>query len=100
MTRKFVIPDPHRYRISECGQYIIEKGTDDYGVPYYVVWRYVKQVVSFPTSKEAAAHVTTLETEAAEAWRKAWPDLVKSGAAIPADGATNESALRSEPAPE
>ncbi len=40
---QFLTPDPNRYRISECGNYIIEKFQTKTGA-FYGVWEY-KQVL-------------------------------------------------------
>lgn len=49
---EFVAPDSKRYRISDCGRYLIEKmqcGTDT----LYCIWSYTTQAGGYPSFDEA-----------------------------------------------
>lgn len=49
----FTIPDCRRYRISDCGQYIIEKRRDKKGDPVYVLWSYTEEETGFDSLDDA-----------------------------------------------
>jgi hypothetical protein len=72
LNMKFEIPDPTKYRISDCGMYLIEKlqlGSDP---PVYAVWEYKRVLYGLPTSEEAVAAIKNREADHQEREAKYW----------------------------
>lgn len=63
---EFLAPDPSRYRISDCGRYLIEKimcGNE----PLYCVWQYNTQRGGYKSMEECQEAIMTREFHRFEA---------------------------------
>lgn len=60
VTMQFTAPDPQRYRISDCGRYIIEK-INLGNKPVYCVWSYSTQAGGYDSFEEARAGIMERE---------------------------------------
>lgn len=61
---QFEVPDPKRFRLSNCGMYVLEKiPAKEGGAPSYVVWEF-KRVIGGVTSATQAIAIIQAREEA------------------------------------
>jgi hypothetical protein len=63
---KFSAPSPERYRISDCGRYLVEK-ISCAGKPVYCLWEYVTQRGGFDSMEDCKNAAMTKEFHRFEA---------------------------------
>lgn len=69
---EFSIPDPAKFRISDCGMYLIEKIQLGQETPVYAVWEYKRVLYGLPTAEDAIAAIKNREGDRREAEEKYW----------------------------
>lgn len=69
---KFVSPDPTRFKISDCGMYLIEKVQVGLETPVYSVWEYTRVLYGKKSAEEAIAAIKTREVDRQLADLKYW----------------------------
>lgn len=75
---QFMIPDPEKFRISDCGMYLIEKISLPNEKPVYAVWEYSRVSYGNPTMEEAVAAIKNREadrqSQESQYWASREPD--------------------------
>lgn len=75
---QFMIPDPTKFRISDCGMYLIEKISLPNESPVYAVWEYTRVSYGNATMEDAVAAIKNREADRlsreSEYWASREPD--------------------------